>query len=495
VISIDWLPGEALLGIFDYICTGEYQQRREERRKKKEIEAWLPLVHVSRRWRTVVFGSPRRLNLRIFCSHKTRAQYMLDVWPTLPLIICDTPLQYVSPYNPIWDSKRLPNIIALMKHSDRVCRIDLRGVPNPHLEEVSAAMQAPFPELTYLMLWSNEETPTEPVLSDSFLGGSAPRLESLRLYRIPFPGLPKLLLSATHLANLILNDIPHSGYIPPEVMVTALSALTGLRSLVLEFLSPRSCPDRETRHPPPLTRSVFPALTSIKFEGVSEYLDDLVASIDAPQLNSLNITFFNQIVFDTPQIAQFINRTPALKSLDKARVQFGDRATEVNFSSLTSVHGKLNVKVLCGDLDWQVSSMEQVCTSCLPFISTIEVLCIHKNPHASREDWPDNIENRLWLELLHPFTTVKTLYISREFVPRIVPALQELVGGRTTEVLPTLQNLFLERREPSVLVQEGIRQFTATRQVASHPVAVTPWGGDPRWFDCGGDEWRWFNSV
>jgi hypothetical protein len=33
---------------------------------------------------------------------------------------------------------------------------------------------------------------------------------------------------------------------------------------------------------------------------------------------------------------------------------------------------------------------------------------------------------------------------SDEFVPRIAPALQELVGGRTTEVLPALENILLQ---------------------------------------------------
>jgi len=60
----------------------------------------------------------------------------------------------------------------------------------------------PFPELTKLQLFSGGETP--PVAPDSFLGGSAPHLRIFELDSIPFPGLPKLLLSATHLDNLDL---------------------------------------------------------------------------------------------------------------------------------------------------------------------------------------------------------------------------------------------------------------------------------------------------
>ena len=61
-----------------------------------------------------------------------------------------------------------------------------------------------------------------PVVSDTFLGRSAPRLRIFALGGIPFPGLPKLLMSATHLVYLHLSDIPHSGYISPDAMITAL---------------------------------------------------------------------------------------------------------------------------------------------------------------------------------------------------------------------------------------------------------------------------------
>ena len=84
------------------------------------------------------------------------------------------------------------------------------------------AMQGPFPELTDLVLIS--DTTMIPPLPDSFLGGSAPRLRNLLLVRVPFPGLPKLLLSATHLVNIRLYGVPHSGFFSPEALVTALSS-------------------------------------------------------------------------------------------------------------------------------------------------------------------------------------------------------------------------------------------------------------------------------
>ena len=51
----------------------------------------------------------------------------------------------------------------------------------------------------------------------------------------------------------------------------------------------------------------------------------------------------------------------------------------------------------------------------------------------------------------------------------------ELVGGGATEVLPILQNIFLEELQSSGPVQEGIQQFVAARQVTSHPITVSRW--------------------
>ena len=434
---------------------------------KKEIEAWQTLVHVCRRWRTVVFGSPLRLNLELVCTAKTPARDTLDVWPPLPLVIRSH--DHYGTDNDL-TTESVNNIITVLERSNRVCQINLEDVLNSHLEKLLAAVQEPFPKLTHLRLSSFGG----PVIPDSFLGGSAPRLQDIWLNNIPFPSLPKLLLSATYLVDLHLLDIPHSGYISPEVMATALSTLTCLESVALGFQSPQSCPDQGSRRPPPLTRSLLPVLTNIRFRGVSEYLEYLVAIIDAPRLIDLYITFFNHITFNTPQVIQVVNRTPTLKALEKGHVTFGNYAARVELSSLTTGGGELRVIIPCRQLDWQVSSLEQVCTSSLPPLSALEDLYIHKAPHS----WPylpDNLENALWLELLLPFPAAKNLYLDVEFAARLVPALQELVGVRATEVLPNLQNIFLEELQESGPVQEGIRLFVSARQVTSHPVAVFIW--------------------
>ena len=458
-MSIEMLPNDVLLAIFDFYA-------HQGHNFKNEIEAWQSLVHVCRRWRGVVFGSPRRLNLRLVCTSKTPARDTLDVWPALPLLVQDRAFR----------AEGVDSIVAVLERSNRVDNIELYANPSSPVEKVLAAMQGPFPELTELQLRLQGKTGTVQALPDSFLGGSAPRLRLLRLEHVPFPGLPKLLLSTTHLVNIFLWGVPHSGYFSPEAMVTALSTLTSLQILWLDFQSPLSCPERGSRRPPPPTRTVLPALTTFQFKGVPEYVEDLMTRIDTPRLEVLNITFFNQVVFDSTQFAQFIHRTPTLKPLEKARIVFLGHTASVNLSPQASEHGKLNVQILCREFDWQVSSVEQLCTSCLPPISMLEELYIYEARH-SQPEWKDNIENQLWLELLHPFTAVKNIYLSEKLAQRIVPALQELVGGRAT-VLPTLQNIFLEEPQPSGSlgpIQKGIQQFVATRQTTSHPIAVSRW--------------------
>jgi hypothetical protein len=79
------------------------------------------------------------------------------------------------------------------------------------------------------------------------------------------------------------------------------------------------------------------------------------------------------------------------------------------------------------------------------------------------------------LELLLPFTAVKNLYLGEHFAPGIAAALQDLVGARIAEVLPSLQHIFVDKLGPSGHFQENIREFVAARRLSSHPVAISIW--------------------
>ena len=335
-------------------------------------------------------------------------------------------------------------------------------------------MQVPFPELVALHL-SLPGWPNEPALPDSFLGRSAPRLRYLTLYHVPFPGLPKLLLSANHLVHLYLHSIPHAGYISPEAMANCLSVLTSLDQFYFHFQPPRLSPDEESGLPVTPTRLVLPALTKFVFKGNSKYFEDFVSRIDAPRLSRLSINFFHDndfAQFDTQELKHFICRTPRFGAFNEARLIFDHYGALVRFQSQPD-HGMVEVQILCGEPVRQFPSLKQICTSSSHLLLAIDNLYFEEN--QSTLSSTDAIENTDWLNILLPFTAVKNLYLPGALWPRMASALEELTGGRTTEVLPALENVLLEGFQPSELVQEGITEFSSARQLIDRPVAISAW--------------------
>jgi hypothetical protein len=352
---------------------------------------------------------------------------MLDVWPPLPIQI-----HYFSVDPQVED-----NITAALEHPNRLRTISLRGKAIP-LEHLVAVMQEPFPELESLSLHIEGIVPVFP---NTFLDGSAPRLRSLHLTRIPFRTLPRLLLSTNDLVDLSLLKIPHSGYISPETMVTCISALTSLTYLSIGFESPTSRPDPTTRHPPPLIRAVLPALTNFDFHGVSEYLEDLMAQIDAPLLHCVVILFFNQLVFDIQQLTRFIGHAPALMPYYSASIYFWVNSVTITFLPRrpSSIHASLSFNIFCGAVDWQVSSVTQICNQLSFVLSRIERLSIDEQGWTLQ----DNIDDTQWLELFQPFTAVRTLLILNNALSPVWSGLRGLSGGSAMQVLPALEELKL----------------------------------------------------
>ena len=450
-ITIDVLPDDVLLDIFDFFL--DLSQNFFVDR----TNMWQRLVHVCRRWRGIIFQSPRRLDLQILCTALKPVRKMLDIWQALPLII------WVGNSPPAWG---MENVIAALEHRDRISRISIDHTSNLVLETLLPMMQEPFPALEFLDLDTRGSIP------ESFLGGSAPHLRYLYLEAISFPALPTLLLSATDLVTLSLRNVPHSGYISPESIAACLFPMVKLERLALKFQSTSSRPNPESWHPPS-TRGILPALTQLEFKGASDYFEDLIARIDAaPVLDYLQMTFFQQPVFHTPHLSEFICRVPRFRTIDEARVVISNGDASVAVPSPTRTLGPtlLSVGVAQRDLDWHPSSLVQLCTSTMPLFLTVEHLYL-TTPWIH---WQDT-EHTPWLELLHPFTAVKNLYLSERFASEIAPSLKELVWERVTEVLPALQNIFLAELQLSERDQQAIEQFVSARWLVGHPIAVSQW--------------------
>src|SRR5579863_6226545 len=308
------------------------------------LDLWHTLVHVCQTWRHLVFASARFLDLRLHCTNTTPVMKELDIWSALPIVVfCHRSRS---------DSRLrgMLNINTALKCRDRVCEIDLRGIPDSLLKRF-AKLKAPLPELTSLQLSSssdeNEWLPYLPVLPDTFLVGLAPRLQSLGLGGILFPEPQKLHLSSTSLVTFRLEDIPNAGYISPNKVVTCLSTLTKLEEYALGFRFPQSdsYPLETSQHPPPLTRSVLPALTSLRFRGDCGCLEVLISRIEVPLLDNIDMTFFTRPVFKPPSLRDFISRIESFEALDRADITFYPDSADITLSRSEGLAGFRILKV------------------------------------------------------------------------------------------------------------------------------------------------------
>jgi hypothetical protein len=442
--TISVLPDDVLLEIFDF-CRKNNLYRL--------VWDWDVLAHVCQRWRKIVFASPHRLDLRILCTERTPVRKNLGVWPSIPIII-----GYSRPIDE-------DDIIAALEHPNRVCSVRLHHVTGPQLGKIVTVMQEPYPALTELILSSEDRN--VPILPGEFLGRSAPSLQKVLLTGIPFPALPVLLPSASDLVSLKLFGIPRTGYISPEAMVAGLTTLTRLKDLSILFQSPASRPNRIRL--PPTTRTVLPALTSFSFVGAREYLEDFAARIDALQLDSIDIRYFNQLVdFQVPQLSRFINHPESLKRPMHCSVEF--RPNRISFiADPTSqiyeyrvIFPCIDVCILCQGIDWQVSHLTQALSQMSAVLSNMVHFAINW-----LEVPLEGIEDIEWVQLLRLFTSVQTLFVSGKFARYIACVLQDVNGERATEVLPALDLLCLEDHPVS-----SVDKFIAVRRDSGRPVTI-----------------------
>jgi hypothetical protein len=450
--TVNNLPDEALLDIFSVYLNDDDQDRIQS------VDKWHTLVHVCRRWRDLVFASPRRLNLRLLCRRRTPVREMLDIWPALPIEINDLRVGR-------WKEGQ-DDIIAALEHPDRVRSIALRPFSSSAWEVLVAAMQAPFPELTYLRLWSDGGSTL--ALPNSFLGGSAPRLRTLKLGNISFPAVSNLLLSASDLVDLSFCNIPHSGYISPEAMVACLSSLNRLEYLRLGFKSEphRSHPDQPS--PPPQTRVVFPALTDLTFQGMTDYLDGFLARIDTPVINKFSMTLSLDPVFDVPHLKQFIGRAKGLGPYKVARVAFITSSVQLELIGPLP----LSLEMTCDFMiDWKVYVLSCVCGQLSPFLSLVERLDITGRLYFDPQGEDDSEFSRLF----QPFSAIRSLHVSESIVPLVAPSLQGFISERATEMLPDLRDIFLGGYAIPETVPEAMQSFVDARRLSGQPIDIHHW--------------------
>ena len=455
------LPDDVLLGIFDF-CEDNH-----DRCNIGHVWDWHFLVHVCRRWRQVIFASPHHLNLKILCTNQTPVRKNLGIWPAFPIVVDYYTVHYESGGTPLNED----NIVAALdsKNLDRVCFVRL-GVTGSQLKRIATVMQKPFPTLKYLHIVLEDEYASAPVLLDGFLGGSAPGLKKIVFSGVPYPALPTLLLSASGLVELDLHSIPPISYISPEAIVTSLDALPRLERFSIEFNSLTT--SRSDRiYSPPITQSVLPALTSFRFRGLNEYLEDLVSRIDCPQLSAISLVYLNPpIDFLATRLVEFVDRSVGPRStvFRRAYVVVCNR-----IATFTLYHAKYPSLDPCSHwprftrdseaIHWQVTHMAQVLSRVSATLSNVVHLELYKGPHHG---CMDRVE---WQRLLRQFSSVRTLKVgwARGLAKRMAHTLEDLIEERVVELFPFLELIFLQGQPTS-----SIENFVALRQLSGHFVTV-----------------------
>ena len=348
--------------------------------------------------------------------------------------------------------------MAALKQSDRVGSISL--TITDLLLAKFFVIEKPFSELEELDLLSRDDA--QLTLPSIFQWG--PRLRSLRLTRIAIPALSQL-PSSTGLVDLRLYEIQH---IPPEAFANVPSTMTRLQSLSVHFLSlpPRR---NDSGLPPSSGEHVdLPALSHLKYQGASKYLESLVARIDAPRLGDVDITFFKQPTLEALQLGRFIERIESRRQLSQADILFSRGAISIRFSQ-PDAPTRLGLRIPGEQIDWQLSSMTQILYQFSHFLSCVENLGINMTEPPSRQV---DVGHEPWLNLIRSFDGAKHFRVAGELATDILRAMCP-AGGEHPTVLPALCDIRI-RRPLSMYgpLWDAIQSLNTSRWLSGTPVLV-----------------------
>jgi hypothetical protein len=335
-------------------------------------------------------------------------------------------------------------IYHALRLNDRVCHIDLT-LP-PHIfHQVLVLMDKHFPILEHLSLSFEYKNSTPLTLPKGFL---APNLRHLILPGFSPPKRLRFLTSTVSLVKLQLSNIDTSSYFRPKLFVARLLSLPHLETLSIGFSIPIPRPSTENELLGEQGASVtLPSLQTLRFTGVSAYLESLVAQIRVPRLKHLDITLFNQIAFALPHLCHLIDIAENLK-LPTAIVDFGHDKVYVttSYPSVQWFEVPFRLRVKCRQLDWQIDCAAQICHALIPALSSVEQCTLYCDYREIPTELQNGaIDSTTWHELLRPFTGVKELYIVTAFLEELSRALQVEEVGLDPGFLPNLRSISARR--------------------------------------------------
>ena len=421
--AIDSANDDALLCIFRSYRLDDDENWNLQRR-------WCKLIHVCRRWRHLILGSPSHLNLHLLCTNGTPVVDMLNNSPPLPIMI---KYQNACPTMTPKDEEGV--LFALQRH-DRVRRVVLH-VPFQALHRFLAAMNEHFPTLERLSILPTTDGNVGLVIPRTF---QAPRLSHLALLGVTLFGEPRSLASTVSLIVLTLTIPWVFVYLPPEDLAVQLQFVPLLKELSVIFSVPipRTFVQKRAMFTP-ITRATLHSLKRLVFRGPSAYLEGLLARINTPCLRNFDVTLFNQLIFDLPVLSKFISAA-AEPRFPSVKVNFNQNIISI---SICNHNKSFYVRVSCMPFDWQVRSAAQICSALGRTLPGVEELSLDFYEHGLPPEWRNKVDSRTWCELVRPFKGVEKLCVAHALALDLSRMLQP-EEEPSEPLLPVLKELEVE---------------------------------------------------
>ena len=466
VISIHIIDDDSLLNIFYlfrpfFLGEDEDDYRSLDGGHEPWVQGrwWYRLAHVCQRWRNLILGSSSYLGLSLVCTNGTPVANMLEHSPPLPLTI-----DYRSEDGITAQDKE--GIYSALEQRDRVRHLRL-SFPVQNLRKLVLAIDEEFPILEYLIVGPTMEDGTDLKLSETF---QAPNLHHLKLGGFACPIRPRLHPTATGLVTLYLIINHPSAYFQPNVLLQWISFMPHLETLAILFTFPVPNRDvkRQITHTPNTAHITLPSLRLFWFRGVSAYLEAVICRLTTPLLEDLQIQFFEELTLSVPCLPQFMNTTENLR-FDRATLDFTDEQIKLVMYSRGAKMRFFVVSVDCWHLDWQVSSVAQICNLLSQVFSPLEHLALRHKVHVRSSEDHEDVDRIEWRNLLWSFNNVRTLSVEDGLVEDLSRCLRLEDGELPLELLPELHKLtyFGSRDAGGVFTS-----FINSRRDAGRPVAL-----------------------
>ena len=359
-------------------------------------------------------------------------------------------------------------VILALEQRDRVRRIRF-GIRVLKLQKLITVIDGEYPNLEYLILVDPPEDKSTVLFLPETL--QIPHLRHLTIdcsISIRF----QLLTTAVGLVTLDLALYHPSTYFQPSVLLQLLSLMPQLEMFLIFFYFAILNRDveRQLMRTPITTHVTLLNLHTFAFLAVSAYSEAVLSRITTPRLEKFQICYLKQLTFSVPQLLQFMGRTNNLRfglvqfSFHSERVYVRVNPLETNMPL-----GAFSINVNCWHLDWQVSSVAQICNALSQMFSSVEHLTLAHETHSQSSEEHNEVDRTEWRKLLRSFSNVKTLRIGRGLVGELSRCLLSEDGEHPLEPLPELQELTYSESDNSNVT---FASFIDARQNAGRPVTL-----------------------